>query len=96
MGERGISMAHTTILRWMQSYSPEFEKRWNRFARTLSGSWRMDETYVKVRGAWVYLYRAVDKAGKTVDFCLSQNRDVNAAKAFWRKAMKQRTLTCSQ
>ena len=88
MGERGIVLAHTTILRWVQHYTPEFEKRWNRFARTVGGSWRMDETYVKVRGEWVYLYRAVDKAGKTVDFYLSRKRDANAAKAFLRKAMK--------
>jgi transposase-like protein len=88
MSERGIDVAHTTILRWVQHYSPEFEKRWKRYARSVGGSWRMDETYVKVRGAWVYLYRAVDKAGKTVDFYLSRNRDINAAKAFLRKAMK--------
>jgi len=88
MGERGIDLAHTTILRWVQRYTPEFEKRWKRFARTVGGSWRMDETYVKVRGEWVYLYRAVDKAGKTVDFYLSRKRDVNAAKTFLRKAMK--------
>src|SRR5260370_22939183 len=88
MGERGLVMAHTTILRWVQRYTPEFEKRWKRFARTVGVSWRMDETYVKVRGEWVYLYRAVDKAGKTVDFYLSRKRDVNAAKTFLRKAMK--------
>jgi len=88
MGERGILMAHTTILRWVQHYTPEFERRWSRFARTVGGSWRMDETYVRVRGEWVYLYRAVDKAGNTVDFYLSRKRDVNAAKAFLRKAMK--------
>jgi len=94
MGERGIGLAHTTILRWVQRYTPEFEKRWNRYSRAVGGSWRMDETYVKVRGEWVYLYRAVDKAGKTVDFYLSRKRDVNAAKAFLRKAMKgQRILT---
>jgi transposase-like protein len=94
MGERGLGLAHTTILRWVQHYTPEFEKRWSRFARTVGGSWRMDETYIKVRGEWVYLYRAVDKAGKTVDFHLSRKRDVNAAKAFLRKAMQgQRTLT---
>lgn len=80
MNERGIDLAHTTILRWVQHYSPEFEKRWKRYVRSVGGSWRMDETYVKVRGEWVYLYRAVDKAGKTVDFYLSRNRDVNAAK----------------
>ena len=88
MGERDLVMAHTTILRWVQRYTPEFEKRWKRFAREVGGSWRMDETYVKVRGEWVYLYRAVGKAGKTVDFYLSRKRDVNAAKTFLRKAMK--------
>ena len=89
MGERGIAMAHTTILRWVQHYSPEVEKRWKRYARSVGGAWRMDETYVRVRGEWMYLYRAVDKIGKTVDFFLSRNRDVNAAKAFLRKAMRQ-------
>ena len=88
MGERGLGIAHTTILRWVQHYAPEFTKRWNRFARAVGGSWRMDETYVKVRGEWTYLYRAVDKAGKTVEFHLSRKRDVNAAKAFLRKAMR--------
>jgi transposase-like protein len=88
MNERSIDLAHTTILRWVQHYSPEFKKRWKRYVRSVGGSWRMDETYVKVRGEWVYLYRAVDKAGKTVDFYLSRNRDVNAAQAFLRKAMK--------
>jgi transposase-like protein len=92
MNERGVGLAHTTILRWVQHYTPEFEKRWKRYARTIGGSWRMDETYVKVRGEWVYLYRAVDKAGKTVDFYLSEKRDVNAAKAFLRKAMKSQRV----
>ena len=73
----------------MQPYTPDFEKRWNRYARSVGGSWRCDETYIKVKGAWLYLYRAVDKAGKTVDFYLSRNRDVAAAKAFLRKAMRQ-------
>jgi len=94
MGERGIGLAHTTILRWVQRNTPEFEKRWNRYARAVGGCWRMDETYVKVCGESVYLYRAVVKAEKTVDFYLSRKRDVNAAKAFLGKAMKgQRILT---
>jgi transposase-like protein len=94
MSERNICLAHTTILRWVQHYTPEFVKRWQRYARPIGGSWRMDETYVKVRGEWMYLYRAVDKGGRTVDFYLSRSRDVNAAKAFLRKAAKgQRTPT---
>jgi transposase-like protein len=94
MAERGIALAHTTILRWVQHYTPEFEKRWKRYVRPVGGSWRCDETYIKVRGTWMYLYRAVDKAGKTVDFYLSRKRNVAAAKAFLRKAMRgQRTPT---
>jgi transposase-like protein len=90
MADRGITLTHTTILRWVQHYLPEFEKCWSRYARPVGGSWRMDETYIKVRGSWVYLYRAVDKAGRTVDFFLRRNRDVTAAKTFLRNAMKNR------
>ncbi len=88
MADRGITLTHTTVLRWVQCYLPEFEKRWSRYARPVGGSWRMDETYLKVGGRGAYLYRAVDKAGRTVDFFLSRNRDVNAAKTFLRSAMK--------
>ena len=76
MAERGLSMAHTTIMRWVQRYAPEFEKCWRRFGRAVGRSWRVDETYVKIRGEWCFLYRAVDRAGRTVDFPLSPRRDV--------------------
>lgn len=88
MSERGIALAHTTILRWVQRYVPVFERQWSRYARPVGASWRCDETYIKVKGRWTYLYRAVDKQGRTVDFLLSERRDVAAAKRFFRKAMK--------
>ncbi len=75
MAERGVDLAHTTIIRWVQHYISEFEKRWNRYASPAGSSWRVDETYIKVRKEWKYLYRAVDKQGLTVDFLLSEHRD---------------------
>jgi len=89
MAERGILLAHTTILWWVQRYVPDFEKRWHAYAQPVGDSWRADETYIKVRGQWVYLYRAVDKEGCTVDFLLSRRRDMAAAKRFFSKATKQ-------
>jgi transposase-like protein len=88
MAERGISLVHTTIMRWVQRYVPEFEKRWNRFACRAGNSWRVDGTYVKIKGRWTYLYRAVDKQGRTVDFLPRTKRDVAAVKAFFRRAFK--------
>ena len=89
MAERGITLTHTTILRWVQRYVPEFEKRWSRYARPVGNSWRVDETYLKIKGEWVYLYRAVDKVGRTVDFLLSRRRDIAAAKRFFSRATRQ-------
>ena len=86
MAERGILLAHTTILRWVQRYVPDFEKRWQAYARPVGDTWRVDETYLKIKGQWVYLYRAVDKAGRTVDFLLSRRRDMAAAKRFFSRA----------
>ncbi len=88
MGERGIELEHSTILRWVQRYVPEFEKRWSRYSCSVGGSWRCDETYIKVKGRWTYLYRAVDKRGRTVEFLLSAKRDVAATKRFFQKPMK--------
>jgi transposase-like protein len=88
MAERGVALSHTTILRWVQRYVPEFEKRWRRYARRVGTSWRVDETYIKVRGRWAYLYRAVDKHGQTVDFLLSENRDMSAARQFFTRAIE--------
>jgi putative transposase len=66
-------------------YTPEFDKRWSRFSAQTGTSWRVDETYVRIRGQWAYLYRPVDSAGKTVDFRLSPRRNVASAKAFFAK-----------
>src|SRR5947209_1496592 len=89
MAERGIVLVHTTILRWVQRYVPDFEKRWSRYALPVGDSWRVDETYLKVKGQWVYLYRAVDKAGRTVDFLLSKRRDVAAAQRIFSRVTRQ-------
>ena len=88
MAERGLSMAHTTIMRWVQRYAPEFEKRWRRYAQAVGQSCRVDETSVKIRGKWCYLYRAVDREGRTVDFRLSARRDVAAPRRSFAKRSK--------
>jgi hypothetical protein len=70
MAERGVTVVHTTVLRWVQRFVPAFEKKWKKYARPVGSSWRVDETYIKVKGKWHYPYRAVDKQGQTVDFLL--------------------------
>jgi transposase-like protein len=87
MAERGVQVAHTTILRWVLRYVPEYEKRWSRFARPVGTPWRVDETYISVPGRWYYPYRAVDKRGKTIDFLLRRDRGIAAALAFFGKAL---------
>ncbi|MCM8735278.1 IS6 family transposase [Azospirillum sp. A1-3] len=99
LADRGVAVDHTIIFRWIQAYAPELDKRLRPHLSMTTGSWRVDETYVKVKGRWMYLYRAVDAHGQTIDFLLSAKRDVAAARRFFRKALKQpytvnpRTLT---
>jgi transposase-like protein len=85
---RGFVISSRLLLRWVQRYVPDFERRWSQYARSVGGSWRCDESYIKVKGRWTYLYRAVDKQGRTVDFLLSERRDVAAAKRFFRNAIR--------
>ena len=87
MLERGVKVDHTTIYRWVQAYSPELDKRCRRHLKPTNDSWRVDETYVKVKGVWKYLYRAVDSEGNTLDFMLSAKRDTKAAKRFFKKVL---------
>jgi transposase-like protein len=87
MAERGVEVDHTTIMRWVHQYSPEIEKKVRRHLRPTNDSWRVDETYIKVKGEYKYLYRAVDSDGNTIDFMLSAKRDRKAAKRFFKKAL---------
>ena len=75
MAERGVTVDHTTIMRWVHQYSPEIEKKVRRYLKPTNDSWRMDETYIRVKGEWKYLYRAVDSNGNTIDFMLSAKRN---------------------
>ena len=87
MLEHGVKVDHTTIYRWVQAYSPEIDKRCRRHLKPTNDSWRVDETYIKIKGVWKYLYRAVDSAGNTLDFMLSAKRDAKAAKRFLKKVL---------
>src|SRR6185503_17023940 len=92
MGERGVAVDHSTLNRWVIKYAPEFEKVFRRRQCPVGRSWRMDETYVKIKGIWACLYRAVDKDGHTIDFLLTPQRDRDAAEAFLRKASRTQGL----
>jgi transposase, IS6 family len=87
MAERGLKVDHTTIYRWVQQYAPELEKRCKPHLQRTTDSWRVDETYIKVKGEWLYLYRAVDSIGNTLEFLLSEHRDAQAAKRFLARAL---------
>jgi transposase-like protein len=89
MAERGISVDHATIHRWVIRYSPELLERFNRRKRAVVGKWHVDETYIKVRGQWRYLYRAIDSSGDTVEFWFGERRNLTAAKRFLCKALKR-------
>ncbi|MFD4819637.1 IS6 family transposase [Peribacillus butanolivorans] len=88
MEERGLSIAHTKIMRWVHQYGPELDKRGRRHLKPTNDSWRVDETYVKVKGQWMYLYRTVDSEGNTIDFYLSKTREYKAVKRFFKKALR--------
>jgi transposase-like protein len=87
--ERGLGADHTTVWRWVQRYAPEFEQRMRRHLKSTNKSWRVDETYIRVKGCWCYLYRAIDSADATIDFLLSGLHDADAAKRLFRSALKR-------
>jgi transposase-like protein len=88
MAERGVEVEHSTINRWVLKYAPELDKRVRPYLNPTNDSWRVDETYIEIKGEWKYLYRAVDSEGNTLDFMLSAKRDSKAAARFFRKVLK--------
>ncbi|MEI4605770.1 IS6 family transposase, partial [Bacillus cereus] len=87
MEERGLSLSHTTIMHWVHQYGPELNERIRKHLKRTNDSWRVDETYIKIEGKKMYLYRAVDSEGNTLDFYLSNKRDAKAAKRILKKAL---------
>ena len=87
MDERGVKIAHSSVQRWVATYAPQLEQAFRLCKKTVGSSWRMDETYIKVNGKWVYLYRVVDKDGATVDFMLSEKGDRKAVMKFFEKSI---------
>ena len=93
MEERGVQVDHSNVYRWVQKFAPQLEAAFRKGKkRPVRTSWRMDETYIKIKGQWRYLYRAVDKDGQTIDFLLSAHRDQKAARRFLKKAIRQHGL----
>jgi transposase, IS6 family len=88
MAERNVHVHHVTIWRWIQRYAPELSRRRRPELRQTNGSWRVDETYLRVAGKWTYLYRAVDSTGDMIDFLLSPKRDASPAKRFFQRALQ--------
>ncbi|MDB5402068.1 MAG: family transposase [Rhodopila sp.] len=88
MDEHGVEVDHATLNRWVLKYVPLLEQEFRARKQPVGPSWRMDETYVRVKGTWKSLYRAVDKGGATVDFLLTAKRDRKAALGFLRKAIR--------
>ena len=88
IAERGIKVDHSSVNRWVVKYAPLLAAEAQRYKRKVGISWRLDETYIKVRGQWKYLYRAVDKEGDTIDFLLTAKRDTKAALRFLRQAIR--------
>jgi transposase, IS6 family len=88
MGERGVWVDHTTVFRWVQRYAPELDKRCRPQLKVTNDSYRVDETYIKIKKQWYYLYRAVDSTGATLDFMLSPTRDAEAAERFFRRVLQ--------
>ncbi|MGX5481443.1 IS6 family transposase [Bacillus thuringiensis] len=99
MEERGLPLAHTTIMRWVHQYGPELDERILRHLKQTNDSWRVEETRIKIKRQWMYLYRAVESEGNTIDFYLSKKRNHKAVKRFFKKALqpfhvsKPRTIT---
>ncbi|MBT4880342.1 MAG: IS6 family transposase [Alphaproteobacteria bacterium] len=92
MTMRGATIDHSTLQRWVKKFVPLLEKRVRKRKRPVNSSWHMDETYIKLNGKWIYLYRAVDKYGDTIDFLLRARRDEKAARAFFKKSINNNGL----
>jgi putative transposase len=89
---RGAKIDHATLQRWLIKFAPLIDRAVRKRKKSIGNSWRMDETYIKVNGKWVYLYRAIDSCGDTIEFLLRKRRDAAAAKAFFRKAFKSNDI----